>query len=217
MKWFKHITDSLDDPKISDLLDRHGHSGYHVFFGTLEVYAREFKTDDEWILDTSMGYLKRKLRIYHTNHLAIYLQSIADLFKWSVDLENDRVKIYIPKFKELLDESTLKKLRAGEKNSGTVPKKCVTEVDKKENKNKDKKDIKHKHGEYQNVLLTNEEMERLARDYGQDKTEQAIKRLSAYMKETGKSYKEHNLTLRRWVFKAVDEQSAKSKYTGEIK
>jgi len=87
-----------------------------------------------------------------------------------------------------------------------------------ENRNENKDVIiKHKHGKFKNVLLTEKEMERLIKDHGQDKTDLAIEFFSAYIKEKAPKSKDHNLTLRRWVFKAVDEQSAKTKYTGEIK
>lgn len=128
MKWFKHISDSLDDPKIFELLRRHKADGYLVFFGILEIYAREFKTDDGWMLHTSTHYLKQKLQGYHTNRLAIILQSIQDLFSWTVNLEGDNLEIYVPKFRKYLDESTLKKLRAAEKNSGSVPERVPENV-----------------------------------------------------------------------------------------
>jgi hypothetical protein len=110
----------LDDPKIFDLMTEHGSLGYLVFFGILEIYAREFKTDSGWMLKTSIGYLKSKLRVYHANRLSILLQSLEHLCRWSVNLSGDRVEIYIPKFRELLDETTIKKLRAKEQNSGTI-------------------------------------------------------------------------------------------------
>lgn len=128
MKWFKHISDSLDDPKIFELLRRHKADGYLVFFGILEIYAREFKTDDGWMLHTSTHYLKQKLQGYHTNRLTIILQSIQDLFSWTVNLEGDNLEIYVPKFRKYLDESTLKKLRAAEKNSGSIPERVPENV-----------------------------------------------------------------------------------------
>ena len=121
MKWFKHISDSLDDPVIFDLLSKYRGDGYLVFFGTLEIYAREFKTDDGWKLKTSLNYLKSKLQLYHANRLTIILSSIADLSGWSVNLNGKSVEIHIPKFRKYLDETTLKKLRKGERKSGHIP------------------------------------------------------------------------------------------------
>lgn len=126
LKWFKHISDSLDDPKIFELIRRHKAEGYLVFFGVLEIYAREFKTDPGWILRTSPHYVKTKLQIYHANRLTIIVRSIEDLFSWSVNLTEDSMEVYIPKFRKYLDETTLKKLRYAERNSGSVPE-CVPE------------------------------------------------------------------------------------------
>lgn len=118
LKWYKHLTDSLSDPFIQDLIIKFGPNGYLVFFGTLEVYAREFKTDNEWKLDVSTEYLWRKLRVYHKNKLESILRYIDDSGKWDVNFNHDRMTVYIPKFRYLLDEYTIRKMRDAEKKSG---------------------------------------------------------------------------------------------------
>ncbi len=70
---------------------------------------------------------------------------------------------------------------------------------------------KHKHGEYQNVLLTDEELEKLKTDYGEEKTEQAIQYLSEAKEMKGYTYKSDYLAMKKWVFKALEEKS-KPKY-----
>lgn len=57
---------------------------------------------------------------------------------------------------------------------------------------------KHKHGEYSNVLLTAEELQKLIAEYPQDYQER-IEQLSRYMKSTGKVYKDHLATIRNWA------------------
>ena len=61
------------------------------------------------------------------------------------------------------------------------------------------KPVKHKYGEYSNVLLTDEELEKLKAEY-QD-WEERIERLSSYVASTGKSYKSHYATIRNWARK----------------
>jgi len=61
MKWFKHISDSLDDPFIFDLMNKFEADGYLVFFGVLEIYSREFKPELNWNLSVTRAYLKQKL------------------------------------------------------------------------------------------------------------------------------------------------------------
>jgi hypothetical protein len=68
------------------------------------------------------------------------------------------------------------------------------------------KDPKHKHGEYQHVLLTDKEMNKLIETYGKDIAERAVEFLDAYIEEKGYKAKSHYLTIRRWVIDAVKEK-----------
>ena len=68
---------------------------------------------------------------------------------------------------------------------------------------KPKKPTKHKHGEYQNVRLTDNEFAKLADDFGSDIRDKAITFLDAYIEEKGYKSKSHNLAIRRWVIDAV--------------
>ena len=62
-----------------------------------------------------------------------------------------------------------------------------------------KKPVKHKYGEYNNVLLTDEELEKLKAEYPDWK--ERIERLSSYVASTGKPYKSHYATIRNWARK----------------
>ena len=64
------------------------------------------------------------------------------------------------------------------------------------------KKTKHKYGEYNNVLLTDEELEKLKNEYP-DYLDR-IERLSSYVASTGKSYKSHYATIRNWVRKDAE-------------
>lgn len=72
-----------------------------------------------------------------------------------------------------------------------------------------KKEQKHKYGEYQHVLLTDTDRERLVNDYGEDATHKAIKYLDEYLETSGKKYKNHYLVMRKWVFDAVKQHATK--------
>lgn len=69
-----------------------------------------------------------------------------------------------------------------------------TSVDKP----KKEKPIKHKYGEYNNVLLSDAEFEKLKAEFPND-YQSRIERLSGYMQSTGKSYKDHLATIRNWA------------------
>jgi len=70
------------------------------------------------------------------------------------------------------------------------------------------KPAKHRHGTFENVLLTEDERSRLSADF--PNALEAIDFLSTYLKTTGKAYKEHNLVLRNWVFDAIREKAIKA-------
>lgn len=57
---------------------------------------------------------------------------------------------------------------------------------------------RHKYGEYQNVLLSDAELEKLKKEYPFDWGDR-IERLSSYIASTGKAYKNHLATIRNWA------------------
>ena len=57
---------------------------------------------------------------------------------------------------------------------------------------------RHKYGRYKNVLLTDEDCQKLKVEFPTDWDER-IERLSEYMASTGKSYKNHLATIRNWA------------------
>lgn len=69
---------------------------------------------------------------------------------------------------------------------------------------KPKKPVKHKYGEYANVLLTDDELEKLKEAYSD--WEERIERLSGYIASTGKAYKSHYATIRNWARKDAQAQ-----------
>ena len=75
---------------------------------------------------------------------------------------------------------------------------------------KSKKPIKHKHGEYANVLLTDDELEKLKAEYPDWK--ERIERLSAYIASTGKAYKSHYATIRNWARKDAENGKGVKQY-----
>lgn len=67
------------------------------------------------------------------------------------------------------------------------------------------KSPKHKHGMYNNVLLSDEEMEKLQNEFPYDWQER-IERLSEYIASKGAKYKDHLATIRSWARKDKDRQ-----------
>ena len=67
----------------------------------------------------------------------------------------------------------------------------------KDNKDKPSKPPRHKYGLYNNVLLTDDDMEKLKEEYPTDYQER-IDRLSEYIESKGAKYKNHLATIRAW-------------------
>ncbi len=72
------------------------------------------------------------------------------------------------------------------------------------------KPTRHKYGRYKNVLLTDEDYEKIQSEFPHDYTER-IERLSEYMASTGKSYKNHLATIRNWARKDKPQQKQTKK------
>ena len=101
-------------------------------------------------------------------------------------------------------------------------KKCKADSQKMKDNNKDnnkeyniystfeksqcEKDVKHRRGEYNNVLLTDDELSKLNAEYGENRTQKAITYLDEYIEMKGAKYKSHYLALRKWVFNALEEK-----------
>jgi hypothetical protein len=70
------------------------------------------------------------------------------------------------------------------------------------------KPVKHKYGEYDNVLLTDEELAKLQKQFGRE-LPAYIERLSGYIASTGKKYKSHYATIRNWASRDAKQQPAR--------
>ena len=81
--------------------------------------------------------------------------------------------------------------------------------------NKKDKPARHKYGEYKNVLLSDQDLEKLKTEFPKD-YQKRIDNLSYYIKSTGKTYKNHLATLRNWARrdkqKTNAQQQAKQNY-----
>lgn len=72
------------------------------------------------------------------------------------------------------------------------------------------KPSRHKHGMYKNVLLTDEEYQKLQEEFPHDYTER-IERLSEYIASAGKKYSSHLATIRSWARKEAKQKQQNRK------
>ncbi|MFS0926541.1 helix-turn-helix domain-containing protein [Enterococcus durans] len=76
--------------------------------------------------------------------------------------------------------------------------------------------IRHKYGEYKNVLLTDEQMDKLKTEFPNDYQER-IDRLSEYCASTGKTYKNYLATIRNWAKKDNQPKKVSSGFNRNVR
>lgn len=93
-------------------------------------------------------------------------------------------------------------------DNATLSPQCSLEYRDKSKEKRDKSiDIKkHKYGEYKNVLLSDDEMEKLKAEFPNDYQDR-IERVSEYCASTGRTYKNYLATIRTWAKKETPKQS----------
>nr|WP_242827538.1 helix-turn-helix domain-containing protein [Enterocloster clostridioformis] len=79
------------------------------------------------------------------------------------------------------------------------------------NKRESKRPARHRYGQYQNVLLSDEEMDKLKNEFPND-YQSRIERLSEYMASTGRIYKSHLATIRSWARRDSQKTQEKKAY-----
>lgn len=83
-------------------------------------------------------------------------------------------------------------------------------------KTKNKKEIiKERYGEFENVLLAKEELDKLQSRLG-EQTDSYIERLSNYIASTGKRYKSHYATILSWIQKENQNNQVRGETYGNI-
>ena len=77
---------------------------------------------------------------------------------------------------------------------------CDNDCDSKEKIIKNEKPQRHKYGQYKNVLLSDDEFEKLKTEFPED-WEERIERVSEYCASKGATYKNYLATIRNWARK----------------
>lgn len=161
----------------------------------------------------SKGYIATKI-IYKEGTKQIdkrYMQICCDPIN-----KND--KGYIQNCYDPINENVNTPINKNVKENNTVYNNTfnTTNEYKRKNNKKEKSDKptpspRHRYGEYKNVFLSAEDMEKLKTEFPTDYNER-IERLSEYIESSGKKYKSHLATIRSWARR--DRQRAEREETG---
>jgi hypothetical protein len=134
MKWFKHYTDSLDDPFVQELIINFKGNGYMVYFGIIEMVCAQGKKEMTGKATFHQQQLANKFSLRWTT-VQLILNSCATQGKLNLSIENKKVTIEVPKILEIKDNYT--------KDLQATSKKLSNQEDKDKDKDKDKEEDKH--------------------------------------------------------------------------
>ena len=112
----------------------------------------------------------------------------------NVDNPNQTVLEFVTKYQEIYKNDN------DNENDDSLPNRARI-VDESSEPNKTK-EIRHKYGEYQNVLLADTDLEKLKAEIPD--WQGMIERLSGYIESKGVKYKNHLATMRNWARKDKD-------------
>lgn len=146
MKWFKHVSGSLKDSVIFEAIEIYGPAAYLIFFGTLELVADEFDSQNPGVARLSIKKMTRFFQLSRQKTVRIlkHFDQIANNnpkknVSFFVTFEKDHVIINCPKLAELSDNHTSKIIRGTSKllrseNEVTSSQEAEADVDTKATK-----------------------------------------------------------------------------------
>ena len=65
--------------------------------------------------------------------------------------------------------------------------------------NKDRGKTARPHGRFGNVFLSDDEINKLNDDYGEDHIRDYVQRVDSHVQSTGKAYADYDATIRKWL------------------
>lgn len=218
VKWIKIAVDMFDNRKIKQIGSMtEGDSlllmwvqllclAGNVNDGGFIYLTKEIPYTDEMLatqFNKPISTVRLALKTFEQFGMIEIINNMIFLSSWEKYQSTDRLTAIREK-----DRERKRRKREAEKllpqNSTEFPRTSMDvprldiDIDKDKNKSISKKSPRHKHGEYQNVLLSDDDLEKLKAEFPAD-WDQRIQRLSEYMASSGKSYKNHLATIRNWA------------------
>lgn len=221
VKWIKIATDIFDNEKIKLIESMpEGDAIIVVWFkilalaGNINEGGYIFLTKDipytEQMLSTlfnrPVSTIQLALNTFEKFRMIDIVDDIIYVSNWEkyqnvegMEKIRQQTKLRVAKFRDR------KKLECNVTSNVTVTDGNATDIDIDKDIEKEKeinKKVRHHYGDFRHVLLTDDEYQRLIAEYGERSLLEGIKNVDEYCQETGKTYKDYNLTLRRWGIKA---------------
>lgn len=230
VKWIKIVTDIFDDEKMLLIESLPAADSIITIWFKLLCMAGKQNNHGVFIMNERIAYtdqmlatifrrelptVQLALRTFQEFGMVEIIDGVITIPNWekhqSLDkYEKHKEEMRLRMRQKREEQKLLALQQADDKQEINVSKKFINVSPKNKIKNKDKeidedKDIeskpaRHKHGEYKNVLLSDEDMRKLQGEFPND-WQEWIEKLSEYMAQTGKSYKNHLATIRNWARK----------------
>lgn len=237
VKWIKIAVDMFDNRKIKQIGSMpEGDSLLLVWVqllclagnvndGGFIYLTKEIPYTDEMLatqFNKPISTVRLALKTFEQFGMIEIINNMIFLSSWEKYQSTDRLTAIREK-----DRERKRRKREAEKllpqNSTEIPRTSMDvpridiegdiDIDKDKNKSISKKSPRHKHGEYQNVLLSDDDLGKLKAEFPSD-WDQRIQRLSEYMASSGKSYKNHLATIRNWARRDKPAAKAAAKPAG---
>jgi predicted phage replisome organizer len=226
VKWIKIVTDIFDDEKILMIESMPEKDSIIVIWFKLLCLAGKQNNSGVFMFNDKIPYTDEMLstifrRPLNTVRLALsvfeeygmieIVNNTITIPKWDKHQQSESLELYrennrkrAAKFREKQKEIACN-VTDNVTDNVTVTLRNADRIDKNRiDKNRIDKIIdidsgkpqKHKHGEFNHVLLTDDEYSRLCDDYGPATADLYIKKVDEYCEQSGKRYKNYNLAIR---------------------
>lgn len=233
--WLKLVEDYFNSPKIKKLRKIAGGDTYTIIYlkmqllsistnGIISFEGIEQSFDEELALKLDEDLDNVKVTLAYLQSQGLIENNSNDFLLpeacKNIGSECDSAK----RVREFREKKNTQVLQCNDSVTGVLQNSISisNSISKSISNNKDgvvgeEKKQKHKYGEYKHILLTDEELNKLNNEYGEEKTQSAITYLDEYIEMKGTKYKSHYLALKKWVFEALEEKADKSKKSAQPK
>jgi predicted phage replisome organizer len=232
VKWIKITTDIFDDEKVLLIESLPEADSIIVIWFKLLCLAGKQNNSGVFVMGNSMPYTDQMLatifrRKESTVQLALQtfqqfgmveiIDGVITIPNWEKHQNLDQMeKLKEANRKRVAKHREKQKALSGNVTGNVTVTECNAidkirlEEDKIEIREEENiKKIRHKFGEYKNVLLSDEDVEKLKTEFPTDWVAR-IENLSSYIASTGKKYKNHLATIRNWARNEKQQEKPKT-------
>lgn len=232
VKWIKIVTDIFDDEKMLLVESMPSADSIIVIWFKLLCLAGRNNNHGVFTLNDRIAYTDEMLatifrRDLNTVRLALttferygmieVINDVITIPNWSKHQNLDQLEAkkayqrnYMREYREKQKQIAMKEdCKTSCKTNSNAN---VSSLDKnkiREDKNREEKNKKHKYGSYEHVMLTDDEMNKLITELGEEMYSKCITYLDEYIEMKGYKAKSHYLCIKKWVISAVNEKAQK--------